>query len=130
MKFFKKSDIIVILVLLVFAIAFAVLYRLINTDKSAVAEIYYNSELVETVDLNTGIDKTFSIPQDDHVIFHLYKDGAIRFEESDCPDKICVKAGKLSIVGESAACLPNKIVIKIVPKSGYSDDDIDIIIGK
>ncbi len=130
MKFFKKSDIIIIGVVLVFAIAFTYFYRLVFNDKSAVAEIYYNSELIETVDLDTGIDRTFSIPQDDHVIFHLFKDGTIRFEESDCPDKICIRAGKLSIVGESAACLPNKIVMKIVPKSGHSDDDLDIIVGK
>lgn len=130
MKFFKKSDIIVILVVLVFALIIFVYYRVTYTDKSALAEIYYNSELIETVDLETGIDKTFSIPQDEHVIFHQYKDGSICFEEADCPDKICIKAGKISIVGESAACLPNRIVMKIVPKSGYSDDAVDIIVGK
>jgi hypothetical protein len=130
MKFLKKSDLIVIFVILLFAIVFFVFYRMVNSDKSAVAEIYYNSELVQTIDLDTGVDRTFSIPQEEHVIFHLYSDGTIAFEESDCPDKVCVKAGKLSIVGESAACLPNKITMKIVPKSGYDEDSADIIVGK
>lgn len=130
MKFLKKSDIIVIFVILILAILLFISYRLINTDKSALAEIYYKSELVETVDLNAGIDRTFSIPQEEHVIFHVYRDGTIRFEESDCPDKVCIKAGRLHIIGESAACLPNKIIVKIVPKSGYHDDAADIIVGK
>ena len=130
MKFFKKSDIIVILVMLAFALIFTIYYKVTYSNKSAIAEIYYNSDLIETVDLDTGIDKTFSIPQDEHVIFHQYKDGSICFEEADCPDKICIKAGKISMVGESAACLPNGIVMKIVPKSGYSYDAADIIVGK
>lgn len=129
MKFFKKSDLIIISVIIIFSIFFTFIYKNINSDKSAVAEIYYNSQLVETVDLDTGVDKSFHIPQDEHVIFHLYKDGTICFEESDCPDKICIRAGKIGIVGESAACLPNKIVLKIIPKSGYREDTADIIVG-
>lgn len=130
MKFFKKSDFIIITVILFLALGLSIFYRSSNRDKSAVAEIYYNSELVETVDLKVGVDRTFTIPQEKHVIIHQFKDGSIRFEESNCPDKVCIRAGKLSIVGESAACLPNKITMKIVPKDEYSDDDVDIIVGK
>jgi len=129
MKFFKKSDIMIIIVILLLSVMFTVYYRYNNSDKAAVAEIYYNSQLVKTVDLDTGVDQTFHIPQNDHVIFHLYEDGTISFEESDCPDKVCIRAGKIGMVGESAACLPNKIIIKIVPKSGYNNDDVDIIVG-
>lgn len=130
MKFFKKTDIIVILLMIVIAVGATVVYQYNNSKKSAVAEIYYNSELVETVDLNTGVERTFSIPQEEHVVFHQYKEGTISFEESDCPDKVCINSGKLGIVGESAACLPNRIVIKIVQKEGRSEDSLDIIVGK
>lgn len=34
--------------------------------------------------------------------------------ESDCPDQICVHAGKLSKPGDGAICLPNKVVVQIV----------------
>jgi len=129
MKLFKRFDVIVILIILVFAIAFAFIYKLIYSDQSAIAEIYYNSELIETVDLDTGIEREFKIPQNEHGVFHLFKDGTICFEESDCPDQICIEAGKIGIVGEYAACLPNKIVMKIIPKYGYGDDAADIIVG-
>ncbi|MDF2593981.1 MAG: hypothetical protein K0R69_322 [Clostridia bacterium] len=127
MKFFKKSDVIVILIIIVISVVSWVIYHSIFSKKAAKAEIYYYSELVETVDLNTGVERTFSIPQDEHVIFHLYKDGKIRFEESDCPDKVCIKTGKLSMVGQSAACLPNAIILKIVPEKKHAEDDLDMI---
>ena len=34
---------------------------------------------------------------------------------SDCPDQICVKQGELTHVGQGAICLPNKVVVEIVP---------------
>ena len=97
-------------------------------NKSAKAEIYYGADLVETIDLDTAEERIFSIPQDEHVVFHLYSDGSICFESSDCPDKVCVRSGRLSKVGESAACLPNQIILKIVPSNGYHDGDTDIIV--
>lgn len=128
MKYFKKSDLLIILLIIVGSIIFFILYRSVNTNKPAKAEIYYNSKLVMTVPLDTGVGKTFAIPQEEHVTFHLYKDGSIRFEQSDCPDKICVNTGKIHLIGEQAVCLPNRIVLKIVPKNNKNDDDdLDII---
>ena len=128
MKFVKKTDMIIIGVILVFAILFMILYRTKFSDQPAVAEIYYYSELVDTVRLDEKVDKTFSIPQNSHVVFHLHEDGTLQFEESDCPDKVCINTGKIGMVGESAACLPNGIVVKIVKKSGRTEDTADIIV--
>lgn len=130
MKFFKKTDMIIIGVILVVAVIAAVLYQTKFGKQPAVAEIYYYSELVETVKLDEKVDKTFTIPQNSHVVFHLYEDGTISFEESDCPDKVCIHTGKIGMVGETAACLPNGIVVKIVQKSGRTKDTVDIIVGK
>ena len=130
MKFVKKTDMIIIGVILVFAVLFMVLYRTKFSDQPAVAEIYYYSDLVETVKLDKKVDKIFSIPQNSHVVFHLYEDGTLRFEESDCPDKVCINTGKIGMVGQSAACLPNGLVVKIVQKSGRTEDTVDIIVGK
>jgi len=130
MKFFKKSDILVVIVIVLISTISLVIYNNIFSTKPAKAEIYYKSELIKTIDLHTGLDKTFSIPQNEHVVFHLYKDGSICFEKSDCPDSICIKTGKLSSIGETSACLPNKIILKIVPLKTRNDDDIDMIVGK
>jgi hypothetical protein len=130
MEFFKKKDIIIISAIILFGITFWLIYKGIFSKEAAKAEIYYGSELVKTVELKTGSDIRFTVPQDKNVVFHLYKDGSIAFEESDCPDKICIKSGKLRMVGETAACLPNKLIMKIVPANGRGTDDIDMIVGR
>lgn len=43
---------------------------------------------------------------------------------ADCPDKTCVKTGKIKYVGESIICLPNKISIVI---QGDAADGVDIV---
>ncbi len=130
MKFFKKTDLIIVLVVFIVGLALWAGFTFNTSDKPAKAEIYYKSELVTTVDLNTGEDKMLSIPQNNNVIFHLTKDGRIGFEKSDCPDKICVRTGMLKNIGETAACLPNEIILKIVPLTARSDDELDMIVGK
>lgn len=127
MRFFKKTDLIIVLFIVLISITAWFSYRSIFAKPSH-AEIYYYSTLAKTVDLNKGIEETFSIPQNEHVVFHLYKDGKIRFEQSNCPDQICVKAGLLNTSGQFAACLPNGIILKIV--SNNSNSDIDAVSGK
>lgn len=128
MKFVKKIDFIIISAVVFICIIVWGVYKLYYIQVPASAEIYYDSQLIQTIDLNKGTEKYFSIPQNEHVIFHLYEDGSISFARSDCRDKICIRSGKLNTVGESAACLPNKIFIKIVSKD-RGVDDIDIVIG-
>lgn len=129
MKFMKKTDLVILLIVLVVCAVAWFSYQQMFAGKAAKAEIYYKSQLVETVDLTAGADKRFSISHNKNVVFHVYQDGSICFEESDCPDKICIHAGKLHTIGESAACLPNEIVMKIVAKDKHSADDLDIVVG-
>ena len=44
----------------------------------------------------------------------VIKDSEAYIEEASCPDKQCVKQGKISKAGEMLVCLPNRVVIKIV----------------
>ena len=128
MKFFKRTDLIVIIGIIAISAVSWGIYHTVSAKDHVAAEIYYNSKLVETVDLSAGKERTFSIPQDENVVFHLYSDGAIAFVESDCPDKVCIHTGKLRTSGQFAACLPNGIVMKIVPVGGQKRDDADLVI--
>lgn len=50
-------------------------------------------------------------------------DEKVRVIEADCPDKLDVKQGYISKVGEVIVCLPNKLVIEI---KGIDDErDVD-----
>lgn len=128
MKFFKKTDLIVILILLIISAAVYITYNYLAQGEEAKAEIYLGSKLMKTVSLSTGENSTFSIPGKENVAFHIYEDGNIAFEVSDCPDQICVHSGKLHIVGQSAACLPNELILKIVPQNGYNNNQNDVVI--
>ncbi|MDD6263200.1 MAG: NusG domain II-containing protein [Clostridiales bacterium] len=51
--------------------------------------------------------------------------GKAFISESDCPDKTCMRAGKLDASGETAVCLPNRTVVKIV---GAPETEVDGIV--
>lgn len=129
MKFINRSDIVVLVAVLAACVVCFYLYHAYTQGQAAVAEIYYRSELVATIDLTQGIEKRFSVPENEDVIFHLYEDGSICFEESDCPDKICIHSGRLDTIGQTAACIPNELVLKIVAKNGHSEVEFDAVVG-
>ena len=50
--------------------------------------------------------------------------GAVQVTHSDCPEKICVRTGKIRQAGEMIVCVPNKIVIRI---NGRHNQTFDVI---
>lgn len=42
---------------------------------------------------------------------------------ANCPDHICMNAGKISKVGQSIICLPNKVTITVI---GNTPPDVDL----
>ena len=97
--------------------------------QSAVAEFYYESTLVERITLHPGAAKTFQLAGHEAVTFALDETGAVRFESSDCPDQICVHAGWMRLPGQSAACLPNKLIVKVTPAKGQTQNTPDAVVG-
>ena len=43
----------------------------------------------------------------------VIEDGKVYVSASECPTHICVKSGKINIVGERIVCTPNKVTITI-----------------
>ncbi len=52
------------------------------------------------------------------------EDGRVRFTHSDCPDKVCVHTGWLSRAGQTAACLPAGVLVRV-----EGEDTVDIVAG-
>ncbi len=128
MKYVRKADIALIAALVVLALVFGFLNRYFSAGKKGVyAEIYHDSVLVYRIELSTAKEGSFSIPGEPDVVFHQYADGSIAFIKSDCPDKICIHAGRLKYAGQFAACLPNKVLLKIVSE-GEDREGPDLII--
>lgn len=49
------------------------------------------------------------------------RDGKASFLSSPCRNKVCVHQGEISKNGQMAACLPNKVVIRILGGDGDYD---------
>lgn len=130
MKFFKRTDIIIIVCILVVSGALMGVYKFYMSEGGVKAELYYYNDMIKTVDLSQGKERIFTIPQNESILFQVYEDGSIAFIESNCPDKICIQAGRISKTGQFAACLPNGVVMKIVPDREQDEKDVDLVIGQ
>lgn len=130
MKFFKRTDIIIIISILIFSGISMGIYKFFTSEDGVMAELYYYNDLIETVDLSRGDERSFTIPQNESIILHVYEDGSIAFIESNCPDKVCIQTGRIHEVGQFAACLPNGVVMKIVPEKERDEKDVDLVIGQ
>ena len=80
--------------------------------------------------------KSFPLDEDTRFVIDGYhggsnvlviENGEAYLESASCPDKLCVNMGKISKVGQSIICLPNKVVIEI---RGDSDEtEYDTVVG-
>jgi hypothetical protein len=43
----------------------------------------------------------------------IINDSTVWMEDADCPDKVCVKTGKIKKPGQTIVCLPHRTVIEI-----------------
>ena len=110
-KLFKKGDLFVIAAVIATALAFYFIGS--GGSSKPVAEISVDGVTVQTVDLSSVTDRIEITPNDEYNILIIAENGTIRFEHSDCEDKLCVSSGTLSESGDIAVCLPAKTVISV-----------------
>ncbi len=113
----RAGDFVVAATIILLAMAIW-LFPMRNKDKGEYVNIYQNGKLLERMSLDKGESKELG-----GVCINV-KNGEAFVSEADCPDKVCEKSGKISRSGESIACVPNKILIKIEGKG-----EVDVIAG-
>ncbi|WP_434291605.1 NusG domain II-containing protein [Clostridium botulinum] len=117
----KKGDKIVIYivsVLLVLSVISIIFFKFFVKSENAIAVIKQNGKVIEKVDLSKVKEKRqlkINYNDKDHKGYNVIEidKGSIRFIDADCPDKVCIKSGVLKKPGETAACLPHKLIITI-----------------
>lgn len=120
MKLFKRTDLIIIIAVLL-AAAMIALPRFFGSDKLT-AEIYSDGRLEKTIALSE-VESEYTVKLDTEPMVEITVDkGEIYFSHAECRDKLCVKSGKLTSGGETAACLPARVVISV--KSNKNKTDI------
>lgn len=118
-QFVKKKDLIVIVILLCISIFIIVfLYTINRNNQDSLAEISVDGTVVATLSLQEN--QLYTLPENDAITIEI-KDGSCAFIHSDCPDKICINTGYLNTPGQSATCLPNRTVLRVISKDSQKD---------
>ena len=108
-----KKNLIFALVILVLAAALYFGVRAAHNGKG--------TGLQAVVDFGGGVSETLSLDKDydylydvgDYVVHLQVKDGAIAFQDSQCPDHVCEQFGWLSKEGAWAACVPAGVYVVV-----------------
>lgn len=124
-RMFKKGDVLLIAAISVLAVLFFgwnTYGARFSANQQLTAVIKHDGQVIQHINLssvNTTETLTFNYEGIRQVI--VAEKGRIRFSESDCPDKICVKTGWLNKPGDKAVCMPSKVVITIVGENNKVD---------
>ncbi|RHW63818.1 NusG domain II-containing protein [Clostridium botulinum] len=108
----------IVSVLLALSVISIIFFKFFVKSENAVAVIKQNGKIIEKVDLSKVKEKRqlkINYNDKNHKGYNVIEidKGSIRFIDADCPDKVCIKSGVLKKPGETAACLPHKLIITI-----------------
>ena len=115
----KKRDFILIGVILAVAL---ILFVFIELAKEDGAYVLVRVDGVEMARYELSVDGEYSLNGGTNIL--RVKDGVAYLTDADCPDRLCVKQGKISSTGETITCLPNKLTVTVY---GAEDADVELI---
>lgn len=67
----------------------------------------------ETARYALGQDRAVRIEGPDGYNILVIRGGEAWLSEADCPNRLCVKTGKIRYAGQSIVCLPHKLTVRI-----------------
>ena len=118
----KWGDCVIIVLVLALALAVALPFYLRPNDVLT-CEIVQDGAVVQTVKLIGSVQEEIDI--EGAVTNHIEITAAgVRFAESDCPDQVCVRSGLLTRAGQSAVCLPNRVIVRLTGAAAPAVDAV------
>ena len=122
----KGDKVLIGIVVLLTLISLGFIKRQALSDGNKYVSIQVNGEEVKKIIFDKKIiGKTYAIESEYGYNLVEIGDEEVRVIEASCPDKIDVKQGYISKIGESIICLPNRMVIEI--KGEAKEEQIDIM---
>lgn len=122
----KKGDLIIVAIVVLVALAGGLFYFFTTNRNEENAMI-----IVELNGVEVGREPLYERGRDRIIVYdgpvgqtevQFLEQGA-RVLASDCPDKICIQYGLMGRPGNNNACLPNRVVFRIV--GGTDETDIN-----
>ena len=114
-----RYDLILIGALLVISLGVLLITTLTRREGGYV-EVEQSGSIIATYSL--AIDGEYSLNGGTNIL--VIEGGVAYLKDASCPDKTCVKTGKIHYVNQSIICLPNEISITV---RGNSDGGVDFV---
>lgn len=126
MKIFKKMDLVIIVVLIIFSFIPHCIYSNVvsKNNKNLYATIKVNGKVHTTIDLPVASEKRLPISTDHGNNTIVINGNEIKIVDADCKDALCIKQGSISKIGKTLICLPNELIIEIKGDEYDSSDDL------
>lgn len=104
----KKRDIILIASILAIAIA---LFLIVELTKEEGAGVTVKVDGVKVAEYSLSANGTYPLNGGTNIL--VIENGTAYLTDANCPDKLCVHQGKISMTGETITCLPNKLTVTV-----------------
>ena len=114
----RKNDIVLFILLIAIGAVMSVI-SVSSTVSGDKAVVTVDGKLYGTYDLSR--DHNVVIRRDGYINEFIIKDGQVQMTKSDCKNQICVHQGRISRAGQTIACLPNRVLIRIEQNRGSHD---------
>ena len=114
-----RIDIIVISAILVAALLI-VLFMLLTKKEGSVVSVEVDGRVVAEYPL----DEDGEFPLNGGTNLLVIEGGRAHIENSSCPDHVCERSGRISHVGETIVCLPNRVTVTV---KGDSEGGVDLV---
>ncbi len=122
----KGDKVLILVVVLLAIVSLGFIKKQSLSNENKYVSIQVNGEEVKKIIFDKNIiGKTFPINSKYGYNLIEIGDEKVRVIEADCPDKVDVKQGYISKLGETIVCLPNKMIVEI--KGMDKDRQIDIM---
>ncbi|MDO4632797.1 MAG: NusG domain II-containing protein [Eubacteriales bacterium] len=116
----KVRTLILLAVLLIGSAAALYLQKHTLQEDGTYAIVQVNGEVAAKMPLSKDNSMVVGDGKKDYNIVEV-KDGKVRMNDADCPDKICVNTGWVSDSGSVIACLPHGVIVIV------ANDDEDAV---
>lgn len=118
----NKRDFIAIAIVIILSAAG---FLFLNTSHAQGSEVVITLGGSEYGTYSLADDRVIEIKSDFGSNTVVIENGSVYMKDADCPDRYCVKQGKVKDSGDSVICLPHKLVVGV--KSHNGENTIDAV---
>jgi hypothetical protein len=120
----KRGDVVIIVAIAVISVIMLVIQVFLPDSNGKLYAVIFCGDNREQYPFDE--DRTITLKNEGYTLTADIKNGYVKVTAADCPDRVCQKTAPVSSCSGYIACIPARILIKIM-KNG--SNDVDIIIG-